>query len=455
MFERHDEKRWLWGTLLLSSVSICAVVFAFWELVENQFFHDLDYVALHYLYISRGIASSLLLAVWAAWYVLHQRRQAEEELRRSRERYRGLLELSPAAVTLYDRNLRVAEWNQAAERLYGYDRAAVVNQPLPTLIEGGDDELATLMDEVERGDSVFDHETLRHDSRGNRFQVQLSLAPFVERGQTCFLEVTTDIRERVRLREALVQLEKLTTMGKMAAGTAHHLNTPLASMLLRVQMMRDVCQRDVERPCSEGMNDHLDAYESSLAFCQQFVRRLLDFARPPALQQQPEAIQGLIDAVLGFLWPSFTSRQVEVTTDVSPPEALCVLGDRNQLETLLLILLSNALDAVPAGGRIRIVGRRDGASLDLTVSDNGAGIRPEDQARVFEPFFTTKPTGKGTGLGLSIAQNIVTEHGGAISLTSQFCAGTAVRIRLPLCGVQPDVSSGQAARSAPESKVSA
>src|SRR5512142_614223 len=107
MRDSEHGRRWFWATLALSSISIVALVFAFWELVENHYFRELNYVSLHDLYIRRGIASSLLLASWAAWFVLRQRRIAEEELRRSRERYRGLLESSPGAVALYDNSLRV------------------------------------------------------------------------------------------------------------------------------------------------------------------------------------------------------------------------------------------------------------------------------------------------------------------------------------------------------------
>src|SRR3989304_2873236 len=127
------KRRWFWATLMLSSGRIVAVVFAAWELVENKFFREADYVSLHYLYITRGIASSLLLAVWAAWYVLRQRRWSEEELRLSREHYRGLLEASPGAVALYDGSLLVSEWNATAERLYGFTKEDVVGKPLPTI----------------------------------------------------------------------------------------------------------------------------------------------------------------------------------------------------------------------------------------------------------------------------------------------------------------------------------
>jgi PAS domain S-box-containing protein len=432
MPERQDDRRWLWITLVLSSVSIVAVVFAFWELVENQFFRDLDYVSLHYLYISRSIASSLLLAIWAAWYVLHYRRQAEEELRRSRERYRGLLELSPAAVVLYDRDMIVVEWNKAAERLYGIDREEVIGHPLPSISTDNRIELAELMAQVESGKPVLDHETVRRDAHDESFEVQLSLLPFVEGSRTLFLEVTQDIRERVRLRQALLQLEKLSTMGKMAAGTAHHLNTPLASALLRLEMMQDKCPNDPERACSVSMHDHLSHMNNSLGFCKEFVRRLLDFARPPRSVRQPEEMAGVVEAVIGFLSPSITSRQIALQTSLDGLRNARVLGDRNQLETLLLILVSNAIDALPAGGTLKIAATASEHMVALSVTDNGCGIRPQDLPHVFEPFFTTKPTGKGTGLGLPIAQGIVVEHGGTIAIESTQGVGTVVRMQLPM-----------------------
>jgi PAS domain-containing protein len=129
------ESRWFWATLILSSATIVAVVFALWELLENRFFRSLDYMTLHSLYITRGVASSLLLAAWAAWYVLRQKRRSEQELRRSREHYRNLLEASPGALALYDSALRVVEWNATAERLYGLAREDVIGRPLPTVPE--------------------------------------------------------------------------------------------------------------------------------------------------------------------------------------------------------------------------------------------------------------------------------------------------------------------------------
>ncbi len=200
MHKPLPERGWYWATLILSSITIVGLVFAFWELIENRFFRDLDYVSLHYLYISRGVTASILLATWAGWFVTRQRRVAEEQLRQSNERYRGLLENSPGAVALYDRDLRVVEWNASAERLYGWTRQEVCNAPLPTLLSGRESEIRGLLASVEHGVAVLDHEDVRQSRAGEPIEVQLSLLPFHERGRLYFLEVTSDIRERVRLR---------------------------------------------------------------------------------------------------------------------------------------------------------------------------------------------------------------------------------------------------------------
>lgn len=429
MDDGAQERRWFWATLILSSISIIALVFAFWELVENRFFRDLNYVSLHYLYISRGIASSLLLAIWAAYFVLRQRRLAENELRRSRERYRGLLEASPEAVALYDSELRVVEWNATAERLYGFSKEVVVGQALPTVDDVLAGELREFMREVSSGRAVLDRETRRRARDGSLLDVQISVLPFREGARQFFLEVAADIRERVRLRATLLELEKLTTMGKMAAGTAHHLNTPLASMLLRVQMMR-------QKASEEGGD--LAQLESTIGFCQQFVRRLLEFSRRPAPQKQKEEIGGIVAAVLGFLSPSLQAKHVHVSCDTAAADGFAVLADRNQLETLLLILLSNALDAMNEGGSIDIAARpAQGGHLEISIADSGCGIGDADLERVFEPFFTTKPPGKGTGLGLAIARNIVAEHGGSIRLLRNQPQGTKAVIELPTLVEEP------------------
>jgi PAS domain S-box-containing protein len=426
MSEVASERRWFWATLMLSSISIVAVVFAFWELVENHFFSDLNYVELHYLYISRGIVSSLLLSFWAAWYVLRVRRHSEEELRASRERYRGLLDASPAAMVLFDESLHVSEWNLAAENLYGYSKSEVLGRRLPIVPADKEAELSRFTHEVSGGERILDQESTRTGKSGEPLSVQLSLLPYDEAGTRYFLEVASDNRERVRLRQTLIEIEKLTSMGMMAAGTAHHLNTPLASMLLRTQMLR-------ERLREGSAGEDLARLENSIHFCKQFVQRLLDFARRPALNKQPEEITTAVDAVLGFLSPTVLARKVQLKSDLRACSGYHVLGDRNEIETMMLILISNALDAVGEGGTVFVsAAPATDDALELRVTDNGCGISAADLQRLFQPFFTTKPPGKGTGLGLSIARNIIKEHGGSIEISSEFNKGTEVLVRLPV-----------------------
>jgi PAS domain S-box-containing protein len=428
------EKRWFWATLTLSSITIVSVVLAAWELVEDRLFRDVDYVTLHYLYITRGVASSLLLAFWAAWFVLRQRRKSEAELRRSRDLYRGLLEAFPGAVILYDSDLRVLEWNAPAERTYGYTRGEVLGARLPILPAVKTAELEDFLRRVQDGIPVLDVETLRQPRRGEPFEVQLSLLPFREGpGPLCFLEVTSDIRERVRWRRQMIEIEKLTSMGKMAAGTAHHLNSPLAALLIRTELIR-------QHSTGAAFDADLARIEEGLQFCRHFVQRLLDFTRVMPLEKAPQDLASVMESVAGFFQPAILSRNVNLAVETSEGRGQLVFADRNLLETLLLTLLSNALDAVPAGGEIRLRCRRGATgTVGFTVSDNGCGISPAHLEHVFEPFFTTKEPGKGTGLGLAIARNVVVEHGGTIEIESRLGEGTTAIVDLPLARVPETV----------------
>jgi signal transduction histidine kinase len=273
---------------------------------------------------------------------------------------------------------------------------------------------------------VIDLETRRCERGGQSFEVQLTLLPFRDAaGQDLFLEVTSDIRERVRMRERLLEIEKLASMGKMAAGTAHHLNTPLATMLLRVQMMRESAQH--------ALDSDLERLESDIRYCQQFVQRLLEFGRRPYAEKEPQPITSCLSSVATFLAPALLPRGVRLSLDLDTADGEQVLADRNLLEALFLILLSNALDAVSDGGRIAVRCNRAGENrIEIQIADEGCGIAPAHLPHVFEPFYTTKGPGKGTGLGLAIARNIVIEHGGSIRIESSPGRGTVAAVELPL-----------------------
>ncbi|MBI3483815.1 MAG: PAS domain S-box protein, partial [Acidobacteria bacterium] len=349
------------------------------------------------------------------------------------ERYRGLIEVSPGAVALYDRALHISEWNASAEKLYGFTKTEVLESLLPTVPHDREAELQRFLERVEKGTPVLDVETLRRNKAGEVLEVQLSLLPFpdadVARGlspRLYFLEVTSDIRERVRMRQQMLEIEKLTSMGKMAAGTAHHLNTPLAAMLLRLQMMHGRCHN---QPCTPD----LERLESGLHFCQNFVQRLLEFGRRAPMEKRPEEVARSIQSIVSFLAPSILAKRAQLTLDVQESSGEQVLADPNQLEALFSALFSNALDAIPAEGSICVRCHRLSPDwLEIMIADNGCGISDADLPHVFGPFFTTKAAGKGTGLGLAIARNIVEEHGGKIHLQSKLQGGTTVFVQLPI-----------------------
>ena len=426
MIDHFPERRWFWATLTLSSISIVGFVFAVWELLESHFFRDVDYLTLHYLYVSRGVVSSFLLAFWAAWFVLRGRRISEQQLRRSRARYRGILNCSPAAIALFDTDLVVAERNAAAENLYGYTRAEVLGCKLPTIPAEKQNEMGAFLAQAFQGKPVLDVETCRSAKHGALIDLQTNVLPYHEEEPgRYFLEVSIDIRERIRLRQTLLQVEKLTTMGQMAAGTAHHLNTPLASMLLRVELARKHAR-------NERVDIDLTDLEGNIRYCQQFVRRLLDFSRRPQLTRRAEAIQDTIQSVLSFIIPLLVAKKVHLALDMDQANGTVVMADRNQIEALILILITNALDAVEPQGHIWVRCHTADHRVQIAIEDDGCGIEPTNLPHIFEPFFTTKPVGKGTGLGLSIAATILQEHEGSMHIDSAPKQGTAVRIELPL-----------------------
>ena len=468
---KQGSRQWFWATLILSCVTIVTFVFAAWELMEKRFFRNVDYHTLHFLYISRGVVSSLLLAAWASWFVLRARRQHEEALRRSRERYRGILEGSPDAVVLYDDHLVVIEWNLSAERLFGFAKEEVIGKVLPTVPEEQRGEALEWVAKLARQQRILDLETLRWHRAGGPIWVSVSLSSLRDEasGRLHVLEVARDIREKIALRDKIIEVEKLTTMGQMAAGTAHHLNTPLASLLLRVQMMKERLRH------TDGGAD-LAHLEAGIHSCQSFVQQLLRFSHRLPAQKKPEEITQQIESIVTFLRPTFAAKRAQMVLDLDRARGALVMADRSQLEALFSALLVNAADAIAEGGSITItaapvadgepkpglpaqdsagiIGKESLAGrgdLEICIEDDGCGISEKDLPRLFEPFFTTKAPGQGTGLGLALARTIAQEHGGSVAIQNRPSSrslrpevsgqgtarhgagqGVCVRLRLPL-----------------------
>ena len=228
-----------------------------------------------------------------------------------------------------------------------------------------------------------------------------------------------------RSREQLVQAEKLASIGEMSAAVAHGLRNPLASLRAAAQLVR-------RHPTAPSAREHLDAIIEEVDRLDRRITHLLSFSRPAPFHPGTESVPRLIEALLPAVAEPMRERRIEL--EMSLPAGLPeVYVDPMQLEQAILEIVSNALDAMPAGGRLRIgASVADGAGpgdVIIEVTDTGGGIPEQYLASVCEPFFTTRQ--EGTGLGLAIAKRFVEQNGGRLEIASRPGEGTTVRLRLP------------------------
>jgi signal transduction histidine kinase len=245
-----------------------------------------------------------------------------------------------------------------------------------------------------------------------------------------FSRMTANLRHNVaeleRAQAQLVQSEKLASIGEMAAAVAHGLRNPLASLRAAAQLVR-------RHPEAPSAREHLDAIITEVDRLDRRISHLLSFSRPAPFRPMAERLPRLVEGVLPVFGEPIRERGV--TLEVNLPSTLPeVRVDPMQLEQTIVELVSNALDAMPRGGRLRIGawtanGADAPADVALEVSDTGGGIPEHLLASVCEPFFTTRP--EGTGLGLAIAKRYVEQNGGRLEIESRPGDGTTVRMRFP------------------------
>jgi PAS domain S-box-containing protein len=377
--------------------------------------------------VSVDLAAVFVIATLAILVIRRDRRRSLRRVQQTHEHYQSMLDNTPDAVVLFDQDYRVIEWNTAAERLYGTARKDAVGKRLATVPRERWNELRQLLNRIERKQPVVDYESERLEAKGKGIPVALSYSqmPAVKDRPPLYLEITRDIRDRLQMRDKMLEVEKLTLMGRMAAGTAHHLNTPLTAMLLETDMLAARLKGREEAGDVALIKDRI-------RYCQAFVRELLCFARVPELQEKDIELCETVEASANMLRPGLAQKNATLDVDLKELEGARVLGDRNHFEAAFSALLSNAVEAIPAGGSVRIGGRVETGAAQISIEDNGPGIPSDLLAAVFEPFFTTKPSGYGTGLGLPTAQNIVRRHGGTLQLQPGVGGGTRAIVRLPL-----------------------
>ncbi len=354
-------------------------------------------------------------------------REKAEELQRLTDYNQNILESMDSGILVLDLEGQLVRWNRAMEGLYGRKREEMLGRTL-------DEIFPAAFLEALRGSLVLeDHEEIAHIYKlhlpaadGRSLMVNVSIAPFEvvsgeRHGTVLILE---DVTGRVRLEEQLQHSEKMASIGLLAAGVAHEVNTPLTGISSYTQMLKEqVKPEDLRFPL-------LEKIEKQTFRAAKIINNLLNFARSSTAEFEVVDVNKSVLEVLSLLEHQLDKARIRVVKELTEdlPE---VRGNENRIQQVFFNLILNARDAMPKGGWLTIATHADDDTIVVEVRDTGHGIKREDVKRIYDPFFTTKGIGRGTGLGLSVSYGIVQEHGGAIFVDSVPGKGTTFQVALP------------------------
>ena len=365
-----------------------------------------------------------------------------EEIGRMREFNDNILESLDNGMVVFDADERIVRWNRALEDSYGVTRADAIGR---TLGEVFDDPFVEALRAVRRdhpyGATLFrvpltarrepegDGDDLRLLVNATEVPLQSSADDTLTTGGT--IMVLEDITGRVRLEEQLQISEKMASIGLLAAGVAHEVNTPLTGISSYTQLLLEGADPADPRTAL------LEKIERQTFRAAKIVSGLLNLSRPGTAHHPRTMVDlnAVVMDVFALLEHQFEVGSVKVRRELSS-EPVPVLGIEHQLQQVFLNLFLNARDAMPAGGWLTVSTRNAENGGIAEIADTGSGIPPEQLSRIYDPFFTTKSIGRGTGLGLSITYGIVREHDGVIACDSAVGQGTRFTMTFP----QPQVA---------------
>ena len=351
------------------------------------------------------------------------------ELDRLHQFSENIIESLSDGLVVLDLDDRVVRWNAGLERLYGVPREEAVGQSLEALFDPPFvDRLRKARQEKPAGAELYRIPLLSRHSARERLLVNAATAPLLTQGGATsgMMLIVEDITARVQLEEQLQISEKMASIGLLAAGVAHEVNTPLTGISSFTQMLLEGA--DPEDPKTRL----LEKIERQTFRAAKIVNGLLNLARP-----RDSDTVGLVDLnvvvndVLTLLEHQLEIGNVKVRRELSqvPP---VVQGVEFKVQQVFLNLFLNARDAMPTGGWLTVRSQVSDHRAVIDVADTGAGIPAEHLSRIYDPFFTTKVPGQGTGLGLSVTYGVVQEHHGHIECESQPGQGTRFTLTLPL-----------------------
>jgi two-component system, NtrC family, sensor kinase len=377
-------------------------------------------------YIAVAIENSLL-------YTDQQERAGELKL--LKEFNESIIESINVGLLAVDLDGRVTRLNSALEHILDLRRDSAVGKRVEDLFS---EDFAETLKQVLGKDGwrlkeIRNIYKLHTATLGNRTIVlNIALAPLQDaQDQTGALVVVEDVTARISLEEQLQQREKLSSIGLLAAGVAHEVNTPLTGVSSYTQMLLGMLNEN------DPKHALLQKVRTQAERATNIVNNLLNFSRTGSATEFCEVdVARVFDDTLQLLEPQLRRSQIEIVRsyDKDAPEAYANAGKLQQVFTNLIL---NARDAIPDGGSIIVAtGTAEDGSLVAEISDTGIGIAPENVAKIYDPFYTTKGVGQGTGLGLAVSYGIIQEHAGRISVDSEPGRGTTFRITLPTARVR-------------------
>lgn len=349
--------------------------------------------------------------------------QKAVQIERLKDFSENIVESLNVGVLALDLEGRVESWNTQMEQMIGVTRGNAVGRELGEVLP------ANLVAEIasrESHDQVTGFYKFQLNSNARTTIVNVSIAPLISKageriGRLILLE---DVTQRERMQEQMLQTEKLTSLGLLAAGVAHEVNTPLAVISNYIQMLAR------QFPENDPRHTLIEKIVKQTFRASEIVNNLLNFSRTGAATFTPVNVNSVVEDTLSLVAHPFKTSHVNVIKNLQQ-DLPTVLGSPNRLQQVFLNLFLNARDAMPSGGSLEVRTASRNGSVEIDVTDTGAGIPRENVNKIFDPFFTTKASGRGTGLGLSVSYGIIKEHAGKIDVRSTAGKGTSFHLELP------------------------
>jgi PAS domain S-box-containing protein len=351
------------------------------------------------------------------------------EFERLKEFNENIVESINVGILALDLDDRIESWNAQMEAMYAFSRAEAIGQELRAVFPA---EFVEALDSFRHEQGVHHLYKFRLTTRaGEQRTANIAVAPLLSRDFVSVgrIILVDDITERVSLESQLAQADKLSSIGLLAAGVAHEINTPLAVISSYAQMLSKQLKGD------QRLGPVLDKITQQSFRAAEIANGLLNFSRTSTTEFRDTNLNQVIRDTLSLLEHQFKTAQISVDLELVE-ELPSIHGNPGKLQQVFLNLLLNAKEAMPEGGRLRVATLVNG-HVEAVVTDSGAGIAPEHLKRIYDPFFTTKTTPKpgdrrGTGLGLSVSYGIIQEHAGKIHVESAIGAGTTFHLEFPL-----------------------